>query len=284
MNLFKTLRPLQWSKNLLVFVPLLAAHRWADAAAWGAAALAALAFCLAASAGYLLNDLYDAEADRLHPIKRLRPLAAGKLTPELVMVVWVVLVSAGFWCGFSISRTFPIFLAVYLCLSWAYSCILKLLAPLDLIALVGFYLIRLFAGHAACGVKTSPWLTMFCLFLFSSLVLFKRFTELNVNDPATNGRGYKSVDAAALHSLGTTCGLLAVLVVALYTQSPDVQILYHHAALLLLACPLLLYWQTRLWLMAGRHLLSDDPLTAIGTDKQTYILTAIGAAIVWGAL
>lgn len=275
--LFHALRPAHAAKNLLVFIPIVAAHRLADPSALGRTALAALAFCLVAASVYLVNDLADAAADRLHPVKRHRPAASGQVGFNHSTALAAALALLGMACAVCVSVFLAVLLAVYFAVAHAYNTRLKRMAPLDIFCLTFFYLARLAAGHIAAGVKLSPWLSIFCLFLFLSLAICKRHAELQLCASATNGRGYVTEDAESLRMLGNCCSLAAVIVLALYTQGSDVRSLYSHPDLLLLLCPMALYWVFRLWFRVGRGHLPDDPFTAIITDGQTYILALTGA-------
>jgi len=210
--LARALRAHQWIKNLLVFVPVLMAHRVTDAPALTAAALAFVAWCLAASGVYLVNDLLDLEADRRHPYKRRRPLASGSLSKKSAAVLVPALLLPGLALAFLFLPTlFGLALLLYLSMTTAYSLFLKRLAVVDVMVLAGLYTLRVLSGGIAAGVAVSPWLLAFSMFLFLSLAFVKRYTELRAaadDDPhgETSRRGYTREDMELLKSFGTASG------------------------------------------------------------------------------
>lgn len=282
------MRVYQWVKNGLVFLPVLMAHRVADGAVWGDATLAFLALSLCASGTYIVNDLLDREADRLHPTKRLRPLASGALTPEAGSVLALALSGLGFaLAAWTLPVAFVVVLGLYLLTTLAYSLRLKRLPIVDVLVLAGLYALRVFAGGAATGIPISQWLLTFSLFFFLALALVKRYAELRIletNPKArANKRGYQVADLGMLRNFGTTSAYLAVLVLALYLTSPEVAMLYQTPALLWLLSPLLIYWQMRIWLLAHRGELDDDPILFTVKDPVSYVVLVAMAALVTGA-
>lgn len=274
------LRLPHWVKNVLVFVPLLLAHQVTDLQRVLAALAAFLAFGLTASAGYVVNDLVDREADRLHPRKRSRPLAAGVLAPRHGVVLGAAAAAAGYVVALAaLPPLFAIELAAYLALSLGYTFWLKRYPVADVLLLAGFYTVRLMAGATAVRVPLSPWAASFALFLFLSLAFVKRHAELvaSAGDPSTPVRGYQVGDRAILQSLGPASGYLAVLVLALYINSDAVTELYRRPAVLWLMVPILLFWITRLWFRAHRGVLHDDPMVDTASDPVSYAV--LGAAV-----
>lgn len=283
--LFRALRPHQWVKNAIIFVPLLTAHQLSDRTLFLRAVLAFIAFCLCASGVYVLNDLLDLEADRHHAAKKLRPFAAGQLAlpAGLVMVPALLMASAAVIC--LLPWNFALVLALYLVLTTSYSWHVKRVPLLDVFFLAGLYTVRLIGGHAATGVRYSFWLLVFSMFIFLSLALVKRFTELKslrkLNAQDSKGRGYTPEDLEIVSMLGIASGFLAVLVMALYVNSQEVRSLYQFPGALLLLCPLLLYWISRVWLLAHRGQMHDDPIVFALTDGVSYIIGALVLAILW---
>ena len=278
-SLARGLRLYQWAKNLLVFVPLLTAHRL-EAGSLESAAIAFLAFSLTASAVYLLNDLLDLQDDRRHPQKRHRALAAGEL-PIAAAFLWVpLLVAAAAFACTLLPWRFGALLGAYLAANFAYALWLKRLALVDVFMLAGLYTLRILAGAAAIAVPVSHWLLAFSLFAFLSIALVKRYVEVaNVaarDESRVGGRAYTPRDGPLLAMLGVGSACLAVLVFALYITSPQVVPLYRTPALLWFAVPLLLYWLSRTWMLAHRGLLHEDPLLFALHDRASY---ATGAAI-----
>jgi len=284
----RALRLHQWLKNLLVFLPLLTAHLVLDPNAVLRTVLAFFSFGLCASGVYLLNDLLDLDADRRHPRKRLRPFAAGTLPIVSGLVAAPVLTLAAFALALTISKLFALALACYYVATLAYSFGLKRIAMLDTVVLAGLYTIRILAGTAALRIDVSFWLLAFSMFLFLSLAMIKRYTELHLllknGDSRSAGRGYAVDDLALVQSLGSTSGYLAVLVLALYINSTASELLYRHPQVLWLLCPLLLYWISRAWLIAHRGNMHDDPVVFALTDRTSRLLLAIAVVIVAGAI
>jgi len=278
--LAQSLRLHQWAKNALVAVPLLMAHRFREAAAWRGVILGITAFCLIASGTYVLNDLLDREADRAHPTKQRRPIASGRVTPVQALLLAAICYAAGFLgSALLLPADFTLCLLAYLGLNVLYSLVLKRKLMLDVLALACLYTLRLFAGGIAAHVELSFWLLAFSMFLFLNLAFVKRYTELSTSlrDGATStyGRAYVVTDLDLIRNLGPTSGYLAVLVFALYLNSPDVLKLYPRPVLLWGICPLLLYWVTRLWFFAQRGAMHDDPVVFALTDRISYLVAAL---------
>ncbi len=284
----KALRLHQWLKNLLVFLPLLASHRVFVGASVRDALIAFLCFGLCASGVYVLNDLLDLEADRNHPRKRLRPFAAGSLPLSAGLVAAPVLTLAAFGLALALRPLFALVLLGYYVLTLAYSFGLKRIAMLDTVVLAALYTVRIVAGTVAIGVPLSFWLLAFSMFLFLSLAMVKRYIELRSllqrGREKVEGRGYQIDDLALIQSLGAASGYLAVLVLALYINSTASEALYRHPQALWLLCPLLLYWVSRVWLVAHRDAMDDDPVVFALTDRVSRMVLAVCALVVIGAI
>jgi len=283
-TLLQAIRVHQWSKNLLLGTALVASHRFTDLRALTHLAIAFVAFSLAASAVYVTNDLLDLESDRKHPKKRLRPLASGELT----IPAGLALVAACLGGSIALSlallpRSFQLWLLVYWVVTSWYSLDLKRRLLLDVIALAGLYTVRILAGGAAVSVIVSQWLLAFSMFIFMSLAFAKRYVEAvgTQSDPNGKlaGRGYWSSDADLIRVVGPASGLMSVLVLALYINSPDVRLLYSRPEALWLLCPLLIYWITRVWFLAHRGLLHEDPVLFALRDWRSYGVAAAGLAV-----
>jgi 4-hydroxybenzoate polyprenyltransferase/phosphoglycolate phosphatase-like HAD superfamily hydrolase len=284
---FRALRPYQWLKNSLVFVPLLAAHRLREVDLLADALLALVAFSLCASSAYILNDLMDLPSDRHHPRKRNRPLASGRVRPAHAVGMIPLLLASGIACALYLPRSFLGVLAVYYCLTLAYSFRLRDLVILDVLALAGLYTLRVMAGSAAVGIAPSAWLLAFCVFLFFSLAMVKRYAELvamrAVEGTHAHARGYLLEDSELLAALGGASGFLAVLVLALYITSDTAHLLYGRQQLIWLVCVLLLYWISYMWLMAHRARMHDDPLVFALRDRVSQTVIVLMAAILFVA-
>ena len=298
----KAIRLHQWAKNTLLFVPLLLAHTLAPGLVAGVA-LAFLSFGLCASATYIINDLLDLEADRQHPRKRRRPFAAGDLSVLSGVVVVALFFAASFVLALLVPTVvarlspdfalvkplhFLLWLGIYLVTTLAYSLRLKRSVLVDVIALSGLYTIRIVAGSAATGVAVSTWLGGFSIFFFLSLAFVKRFAELeNLRERGgvtAGGRGYHVTDIEQLRSFGTASGYASVVVLTLYISNLDAAQLYRHTHRLWLLVPALLLWISRLWLVASRGLLNEDPVVYAITDRRSLLLGAVVLVIILSAL
>lgn len=282
----KLFRVHQWAKNALVFVPLVTAHRFGLGSIVDAIG-AFVAFSLAASAVYVINDLVDLEADRKHPSKRRRPLAAGTV-PILAAVPTALGLLAG--AGVVALLITPLFAAVllaYLVLTTAYTFHLKRKMLIDIVALAALYTIRVIGGAAAISVPVSEWLLGFSMFIFASLALIKRYVELagrvDADLPDPSNRNYLKSDLDIVGALAAAAGFNAVTVFALYISSDTVRQLYHHPQALWLACPILMYWLGRALMMAHRRLMDDDPIFFALKDWNSLLAFALIGLIMVGA-
>jgi 4-hydroxybenzoate polyprenyltransferase len=283
-TLVKAIRLHQWTKNVLLFAPLLLSHKLSGRSV--AAAIAAFfCFCFMASANYLVNDMLDVENDRRHRSKRLRPFAAGDLSVSGGIALSLALFLASAALLPELPRAFALWLGLYIVATLSYSLYLKRVAVVDVLLLSGLYTLRLLAGGAATGTEISQWLAGFSSFLFLSLAMVKRFSEIeNLREKgaaATEGRGYLAADLEQIRSFGTASAYAAVVVFMLYIARPDVTELYRHATRLWLIVPLLIYWLNRVWLLASRGELDDDPVVFAMRDGMSL---AVGAAVAGVAL
>jgi 4-hydroxybenzoate polyprenyltransferase len=286
--LLKAIRPHQWLKNLLVFLPLLPIVTTASASMVAMASLAFAAFSLCASSVYLLNDLSDLEADRAHPRKRNRPFASGALAPLHGLLLAPVLLVLAFALTLLLPWEFAVVLAVYWLSTTAYTFVLKRYALLDVVTLAGLYTLRVLGGAAAIGVAPSFWILAFSMFVFFSLALTKRYAELHamheLGRDGTKGRGYQVADLQVVQLMGVASGYLAVLVMALYINSPEILARYQHVQLLWGVCPLLMLWVSRVWLKASRGEMTDDPLVFAVKDRMSRYVAALAVCLVVAAL
>jgi 4-hydroxybenzoate polyprenyltransferase len=285
--LFKALRIHQWAKNVLVLVPLLAAHKAMSPPLFLRAILGFIAFSLCASSVYVLNDLLDLDSDRQHPSKRRRPFASGALPLGVGPWLGFGLLGAGASVALLLPREFLALLGTYYLITLAYSFYLKQVMMMDVLVLAGLYTVRIFGGSLAVGVPTSSWLFTFSMFLFLSLALVKRLSEVRrlrlANESAAPGRGYVAGDYEQLAMLGVSSGYLSVLVLALYITSREVTALYAHPERLWLLCPVMLYWVGRVWLLAHRGQVNEDPLVFALKDKVSYAVGIIAAGVLLAA-
>jgi 4-hydroxybenzoate polyprenyltransferase/phosphoserine phosphatase len=282
--LVRALRPHQWSKNALLVLPALAAHLpWT----WQTTldlAFGFVAFSALASAVYLLNDLVDLPHDRAHEEKRRRPVAAGELTIPATLATVGVLAALAVAVASRLPAAFQLVLGAYLVVSTAYSLVLKQKPILDVITLASLYATRIVAGAAVVAVPLSRWFLAFSVFFFFSLALVKRVVELRRAPAALErpaGRGYVTADLPVLGGLGAGATAVSALVYCLYITSADVGRLYAHPDLLWVGLPLLLYWQARVWLFAGRGAMEEDPVIFALRDRVSYFVLAGFLVVVW---
>ncbi len=280
----RALRVHQWVKNVLIFVPLLASHRFTEVPFWGLALLAFLCLSLCASTVYVFNDLMDLNADRLHPTKCRRPFAAGRLSIPQGLAAVPLLLGAGL--GLSLAFLPPVFtgcLVAYLILNGIYTFGLKKVAIADVIFLACLYSLRVLAGGLALDIPVSPWLIGFSLFFFLNLAFLKRYADLrlveNEAGSSSPGRDYAVADAPLLLSLGPAAGYMGAVVLALYVQSDKVATLYSRPEVLWALIPLVAYWISRVWLLAHRGQMDDDPVLFATRDPLSYAVLALGVGI-----
>jgi 4-hydroxybenzoate polyprenyltransferase len=279
--LFKAIRMHQWAKNILLLLPLLMSHKVSLQTMIPAVA-AFFCFSFIASANYLINDLLDIESDRRHLKKRFRPFAAGDLSVTAGLATALLLVIASCTLLPHLPAAFALWLLFYAVTTSAYSFYLKRIPLIDVLVLSGLYTLRMLAGGAATGTLISPWLASFAVFLFLSLAMVKRFSELaNLRERGvanSHGRGYMVTDLEQIRAFGTSGAYAAVVVFALYISRPDVDALYRHSARLWLIVPLMIYWLSRVWLLAARGEMDEDPVIFAIRDRVS-LAVAIGIAL-----
>lgn len=285
----RSLRMHQWLKNLLIFLPLLAGHLLGSPHLIAHAVLAFVAFGLCASSVYLLNDLLDLEDDRHHPTKCRRPFASGTLPLAWGLAAFPMLLAGAFALAFAtLPWRFSVVLLGYYALTLTYSIVLKRLVMVDVVVLAILYTVRIVAGTTAIETHLTFWLLAFSMFIFLSLALVKRHVELlSMKGRGLNqsrGRGYMSSDLELVSSLGSASGYLSVLVLAMYIQDPKTAQLYRHPQLIWLACPLLLYWISRTWLIAHRGRMHDDPIVFALRDRLSLAVIGLCGLVFWAAI
>lgn len=283
----RALRWHQWLKNLLIFVPLLASHQLAGTALLIDGAIAFVAFGLCASSVYLLNDLLDLPDDRYHPSKRQRPFAAGQLSIKAGLLVSPMLLLCAFACAYwLLPWQFTATLATYYAATLAYSVWLKRLMVVDVVTLAMLYTLRVMAGAFVFQLVLTFWMLAFSMFIFLSLALVKRYAELrearNKGDTErTRGRGYYADDLEMISSLGAASGYLSVMVLALYIQDQNTAALYRHPTIIWLACPLLLFWVSRIWMLTHRGEMHEDPVVFAVRDRVSLVVGVLFGLVFW---
>jgi 4-hydroxybenzoate polyprenyltransferase len=280
--LFKAMRPRQWLKNLLVFVPMLAGHAIAPASALQSL-VAFIAFSLCASSAYLLNDALDAQDDRAHPTKCKRPIAAGSLPLPVAMVASPLLAFAALALCAAFDPLLLLAVAVYFVTTLCYSVYLKRLLMVDIVTLAILYSLRILGGSAATHIEPSFWLLAFSFFIFLSLALLKRHSELfnlhRQGEEKTRGRGYTTADKAPIGIMGINSGFVSVLIFMLYFNSENVLQLYRHPAWLMGIVPLLVFWLGRLWTLSFRGEVNEDPVLYVSKDPLSLAVVVLCAAL-----
>jgi 4-hydroxybenzoate polyprenyltransferase len=280
---WRSLRPHQWSKNLLIFAPAIAAHDLNKL--WPSAMLAFVGFCLVASAFYLINDLADIDLDRQHPDKRMRSQASGRLRPTHAVLLALCLLAMAGLVSLYLPVKYDLIILCYGTINVLYSSRIKMVAVMDLITLAFLYALRVFAGGAACQVHVSTWLFAFIFFLALSLAHLKRYTELAQRIKEGLGAAarptYTVGDLPLLMNVGVSSGLISVLVLALYVTSPQTVSIYKSPALLFVVCVFLFYWIERIWFWASRERVTGDPIVFIVTDPVSYLVALASLVITW---
>jgi len=272
-------RPKQWVKNVLLFIPLVLAHKTQDVSLWVNSLYAFMAFTFVASSIYIVNDLSDIEVDKLHPTKKNRPIASGLVSKLQGSVLVIVLLLFAFLLVLDLPSNFQIAIIIYLLATNLYTFKLKSIALLDVITLSCLYTLRIIAGTFAIGVELSYWLMSFSIFFFLSLAFVKRYIELKnlltTNVKKIPGRGYTVIDIDNIRSFGIASGYLSILVFALYINDEAFIKLYSSPFWLWGISLLLLYWISRMWLLANNELKSDDPVLFAVQDKTSYVVLAL---------
>jgi 4-hydroxybenzoate polyprenyltransferase/phosphoserine phosphatase len=277
------LRGHHWAKNLLLFLPLALSHNLAVEPILRTFAGFAL-YGLCASGLYILNDLLDLHSDREHPWKKERPFAAGDISIPQGLLASLILLSTALGLGFLLDWEFGLALLGYSALTMLYSLYLKKVALLDVFVLSSFYSFRILAGALISSTPLSQWFLAFSMFLFLSLAMAKRYSELlNAGDlvrAGNSGRGYRTGDRELLLSLGVGSSFSAAVIFSLYVHSPEVRLLYSSPEFLFLLCPIVLYWLSRTWLLAHRGELNEDPVTLAIRDPVSYGVALASAGVI----
>jgi 4-hydroxybenzoate polyprenyltransferase len=287
-TLVRLTRVRQWPKNFLIFLPLILAHMVTDRHKLLATFVGFLSFSLIASTAYILNDMLDVEADRNHPKKRERPFAAGDISPQAGIVLMLILVGLAGALAWTLPLQFAFWLSAYFVTTISYSIVLKKIALLDVVTLAGLYTVRLIVGGAASEVPLSPWLGGFSIFFFLSLAMVKRYAELDslrrMGRAPANERGYFLEDLEQLRSFGTASGYASIVIFTLYINNSEITHLYTRAHRLWMLIPVLILWISRIWLLAHRGKLDEDPVVFALTDRLSPVFGLVALLIVRSAV
>jgi 4-hydroxybenzoate polyprenyltransferase len=275
-NALLAMRPHQWVKNILIFAPLILSFEFLNIELIIDAILAFFAFSLTASGLYIVNDLLDIEADRVHPTKRNRPFASGRLSKSWGVSQSIILLVLAFGIARYLNPQFLVALLIYAILSASYSLKLKQIVLLDVSILAVLYTLRIIAGTFAVSLDLSYWLIVFSIFVFTSLAMVKRVSELyNLKlqgKEEVGGRGYTVQDHEIMSALGAASGFVSVLVLALYIHDPLTAERYSHPQWLWMIVPSILYWIGRIWIIAHRGQMNEDPVVFAVRDKVSYLI------------
>lgn len=280
--LVRELRPYQWVKNVLVFLPVFAAHRFFDLGPWIAAAKTFLSFSFLASAVYVFNDLCDLSSDRRQKSKNHRPLASGNLSLKTAILLIPACLTLSVVFSWNLSPSVFHVLGCYLLMNILYSFWVKKILVMDVVFLAGFYSLRIFAGGFASEVSVSEWLLSFSVFFFFGLAMIKRFSEIKaqlLSASKTSRRAYDSQDLITIQTSGICTSVLSILILALYLSTGEVKKLYSHPQILWFVTPVLLFWINRIWILGSRGLVKEDPLVFALKDKVTWAVGLITAII-----
>ncbi|MGI6525754.1 MAG: UbiA family prenyltransferase [Bdellovibrionota bacterium] len=279
----KMIRLHQWLKNLLLFIPMLAAHLVFDISVLLKTSYAFFVFCICCSGVYIINDILDLNSDRKHKEKCNRPFASGEVPVAYGMFLGPLLLISSLLLALPLSTPFIAVLVLYLITTFLYSVRLKQEVVIDIIVLASLYALRIFAGGCAGGVFVSPWLMAFAMFMFLSLACTKRFSELYNMDKTEliAGRGYRSSDIEAVSQFGIASGFISVLVLALYINANNQQQLYERPWLIWLLCPAILYWIARVWILTHRGEMNQDPIIFAMYDKISYFIAIFSVVILF---
>jgi 4-hydroxybenzoate polyprenyltransferase/phosphoserine phosphatase len=283
-TIIKSIRAYQWIKNLLIFIPLVTSHTFHSITPFLNGLMAFLSFSFIASAGYIINDLMDLNADRTHPEKCRRPLASGELSIVSGIITGVLLICASFIIASTQNIYFIGILLLYFFCSIVYSLFLKKLVLYDVFMLAMLYSIRIFAGGIVIDVPLSFWLIAFSAFIFLSLALVKRYSELiQINDQTSleiRGRQYSLQDINLLEIMGIVSGFMSIVVLSLYINSKEVTLLYTNPKVLWALSILFLFWISRIWHKAIRGEMTDDPILFAIKDKSSYFIFGLVTLII----
>ena len=278
MDYCKSLRPHQWSKNLLIFIPLIAAHE-TQTYLYLKALMFFVSLCLCASGTYLWNDFFDLSADKQHPTKCFRPLASGKIPISKALSLGVALIIGGITGAFFLSLESGFSLLLYLTISFSYSLFFKHKLFIDTLLLALLFTFRIFCGGMVTGIPLSPWLLTFAVFFFLCLAIVKRLKELTLTT-SSYSRAYKQNDFNVLAAFATSSCLASIIVLAFYIQDDITKSRYTNYNYLWICCVLLTYWLGRIIFLANRGTMNDDPVLFALQDKTSWVIFSIIVTII----
>ena len=273
-NLFKIVRPYQWVKNTLVFLPMIMAHNL-ELKTFLNSSICFIIFSLVASSIYIINDIADKESDLSHPFKKNRPYAAGlvKINHCTYLILLLLLIS-GFLL-FNTNSNFIILILIYFTVSNIYTFFIKKLIFIDLLVLSSLYTLRIIGGGLVSDINVSFWLISFSIFFFTSLAAIKRLIEVinikKLNGKKILGRGYSIGNKKILNIIAVTSGIISVLVLILYVNSSQIIQIYSSPNILWFMNFIMLFWILRIIVISNKKIIKDDPIMFAIKDLTSYI-------------
>jgi 4-hydroxybenzoate polyprenyltransferase len=252
---FRLIRVHQWSKNLLLFVPLIVSPELENLFLWKNLILGFFAFNACASLGYIINDIFDLKSDQMHPVKKFRPIASGVFSKNYIILFATTLGFASIYLSLLVSKLFFYGLCIYFLSTQLYTLKIKKIHIIDCVFLALLYMMRIISGAIAANLDISIWLLSFSLFFFFSFALLKRYSELRHHYSSDNeyfGRGYTREDLPLITNMGISSSLISIVVIGLYFNNDVIYVNYHAPKLLFFFLPILLIWISSIWSRAIR--------------------------------
>ena len=273
------LRVSHWSKNFLILLPLLTAHQFTDLHKIFDCLLGIISFSLIASSGYIINDLFDQNSDRLHPHKKHRPIASHTISTYQALWFLAIIMTTGFILSLLLNLAFTCLLLGYFILTFTYSKFIKKWFLFDILMLVSLFLLRIYAGGLITNIPLSHWLIFFAIGFFMGLACIKRITELNRHPEITNHsshrRYYRHQHQTILYLLGSTSSLVALSTLYTYINSYDAKQLYQYPAILMVSLFLITCWLGTIWIKTTTKKIHDDPILFALRDKASIVLCSL---------
>ncbi len=283
-NILKIIRPYQWVKNILIFIPMLMAHQL-TVNNFILSIKAFVIFSLIASSIYVINDIVDVKSDKKHPYKKYRPLAAGLINVDQCkkIIFFLILLSVIFLI--TTNKNFFLLIISYFIISNLYTFILKKYIFIDLLILASLYTLRIIAGGLITGISVSIWLLSFSIFFFISLASVKRQIELlnykKLKKKEISGRGYTLKDEKVINNVSILSGCVSILVLIFYINSPQVHKLYSSPSIMWGICIIMIFWIFRIIVVAKKGKIKDDPIVYAIKDKISYLCFFLILCIIW---
>tara|TARA_B100000575_G_C23113504_1_gene643453 strand:+ start:74 stop:940 length:867 start_codon:yes stop_codon:yes gene_type:complete len=270
----KYLRPYQWVKNFLIFIPIISSHQINEVTLKNSI-LAFISFCFISSVGYIINDIFDFKSDQNHPQKKNRPYASGKVTKSESIILIIILLTLVFLTSLNLNLEFLLTVLMYLILTTIYTVYIKQINILDIITLSGFFTLRIYGGSQATDIAISIWLLAFSVFFFFSLASVKRQAEivnaLKEKRSYLIGRGYNIKNIKLITSAVLISGYISIIILIFYINSTEVIKLYKNPNFLFGCCIVLFYWISRMAFVTHKGFMHHDPIIYAFTDKQSYV-------------